>query len=530
MTRLLPQRRTAVTVALLAALTAGTVGACSSTPSSDAPATGGSAATGEVDPNAVLRVSASSPFQNLDPAQPAPGGYPYLTLIYDRLMMVDPKDEIVPGLATKWSFAKDGSYLELTLRKDVTFHDGAPFDAAAVKANIERGQTLPTSTIKQDLADITGVDVVDPGTVRLRLKPGSGAVLPSALATAAGMMVSPKAIADGVDLKLAPGNAGSGPYVATEFIPNEKYVVKRAEGTYWDPNAGRLAGLEITRVAEGATRLNGVISGQTDLSFVSSANEVIQARQLGESGQLKVTTRPFRNVLGVLLRADKGDLKDKRVREAIARSVDPAAIGALFSDTCTPTRTLYPNSPWADPAAKYPHEFDLAKAKALVAEAGGAKVTISFSAGTNTEQPATAIQAAMAQAGIDATLNPTPNSETEARFIAGDFELEVSNTFNPRLDPAGTVNNYLLGNYKLATDPAAVAPIAAKAGDPRASVEERAKSYHELWDTLLGEAWFIPMCNLTSATISTPKVVGAEQLPWTNLGLFDLRTVAMTKG
>ncbi|SCL69820.1 ABC transporter substrate-binding protein [Micromonospora peucetia] len=525
MSRLPHHRRLAVAVSLLATLA---VGACSGTPTSNPGATG--AGTGEIDPNAVLRVTASSPFQNLDPAQPAPGGYPYLTLIYDRLTMVDSRDEIVPGLAVSWTYAKDGSYLELALRDDVTFHDGTPFDANAVKVNIERGQTLPTSTIKQDLADITGVTVVDARTVRLNLKPGTGAVLPSALATAAGMMVSPKAIADGVDLKRAPGKAGSGPYVATEFVPNEKYVLKRAEGTYWDPNAGRLAGMEITRVPEGATRLNGVISGQTDLSFVSSANEVVQARQFGEAGQLKVTTRPFRNVLGILLRANMGDLKDKRVREAIARSVDPAAIRALFADTCTPTRSIYPGSPWEDPAATYPYEFDLAKAKALIAEVGGAKVSISFSAGTNTEQPATAIQAAMSQVGIDAKLNPTPNSETEARFIAGDFELEVSNTLNPRLDPAGTVSNYLTGNYKLATDPEAIAPIVAKAADPRSSVEERAKQYHQLWEQLFTEAWFIPVCNLTNATVASPKVVGAEQLPWTNLGLFDLRTVAMTKG
>ncbi|MDT0530491.1 ABC transporter substrate-binding protein [Micromonospora sp. DSM 115977] len=523
MSRIPHHRRLAVAVSLLATLA---LGACSGTPTSDPGATG----TGEIDPDAVLRVTASSPFQNLDPAQPAPGGYPYLTLIYDRLTMVDSRDGIVPGLATSWTYAKDGSYLELALRDDVTFHDGTPFDATAVKVNIERGKTLPTSTIKQDLAAITGVTVVAAHTVRLNLTPGTGAVLPSALATAAGMMVSPKAIADGVDLKRAPGNAGSGPYVATEFVPNEKYVVKRAEGTHWDPDAGRLAGMEITRVPEGATRLNGVISGQTDLSFVSSANEVVQARQLGEAGQLKVTTRPFRNVLGILLRADMGDLKDKRVREAIARSVDPAAIRALFADTCTPTRSIYPDSPWADPAATYPYEFDLARAKALIAEAGGAKVSISFSAGTNTEQPATAIQAAMAQAGIDATLNPTPNSETEARFIAGDFELEVSNTFNPRLDPAGTVDNYFTGNYRLATDPGAIAPIAARAADPRSSVGERATQYHQLWQRLFTEAWFIPLCNLTSATIASPKVVGAEQLPWTNLGLFDLRTVAMTKG
>ncbi|MBQ1069294.1 ABC transporter substrate-binding protein, partial [Micromonospora sp. D75] len=128
MSRLPRRRRLAVAASLLAATLV--VGACSATGTGDPGAT-----TGEIDPDAVLRVSASSPFQNLDPAQPAPGGYPYLTLIYDRLTMVDSTDQVVPGLAKKWTYAQDGSHLELALRDDVKFHDGTPFDANAVKVN-----------------------------------------------------------------------------------------------------------------------------------------------------------------------------------------------------------------------------------------------------------------------------------------------------------------------------------------------------------------------------------------------------------
>ncbi len=61
--------------------------------------------------------------------------------------------------------------LELKLRKGVTFHDGAPFDAAAVVANIERGQTMEGSTVVAALKSITGTDIVDEHTVRLRLAP-----------------------------------------------------------------------------------------------------------------------------------------------------------------------------------------------------------------------------------------------------------------------------------------------------------------------------------------------------------------------
>ncbi|MEV0971113.1 ABC transporter substrate-binding protein [Microtetraspora glauca] len=516
-------------LALATAAVAAVAGCGGSGTDGAASAPGRTASAGDISPSAVLKFTSSAPIQNLDPVTHVPGGYPYLALTYDRLLMLDAKDTVIPGLATEWSFAKDGSYLELKLRKDVTFHDGAPFDAEAVKVNIERGQTQPDSTIKADLKDITGVEVVDDHTVHLKLKKGTGVALPSVFTGHTGMMVSPKAIAAGADLKNNPGTAGSGPYIVTEFVPNEKVVVKKAD-SYWDPAAGRLGGIELLRVPDAATRLKGVQTGQTDLSFVSSANDVVQAEQLAKSGVLQQNTTTFRNVLGVLLRADNGDLAKPEVRQAIAHAIDPNQVTALFSGKCTATRSLYPaDSAWADPGYTYPYAYDPAKAKALVQSVGGAKVSISFAAGTNTEQPANVILAAMTEAGIDAELNPVPNSELEPRFIAGDFQLEVSNTFNPRIDPAGTVDNYLLGGYGLATDPGLIKKTTTEAADPRLTEQERAPKYREVWGKALEQVWFIPLCNMTNAAIYNDKVVGADNVPWANLGLWDLRGVALTK-
>ena|SRR5690606_4273587 len=67
----------------------------------------------EIDPNAVLRFTAAAPSRNLDPVlQTSYGGWGYLVLIYDRLTTIDKDDNVQPGLATEWSFAEDGSYLE----------------------------------------------------------------------------------------------------------------------------------------------------------------------------------------------------------------------------------------------------------------------------------------------------------------------------------------------------------------------------------------------------------------------------------
>ncbi|MFC0865840.1 ABC transporter substrate-binding protein [Sphaerimonospora cavernae] len=520
--------RTRLRCLAMAAAAAVVVAGCGAS-GTDESATQGADANAGAAVNSVLKFTSSAPIQNLDPVTHVPGNYPYLALTYDRLLMLDADDNIIPGLATDWSFAEDGSHLQLKLRQDVTFHDGTPFNAEAVKINIERGQTQTDSTIKADLKDITDVEIVDDHTVNLKLEKGTGVALPSVLTTQSGMMVSPKAIADGVDLKKNPGKAGSGPYIITEFVPNEKVVVKKAD-SYWDPNAGKLAGIELERVPDATTRLKGVQTGQTDLSFVSSANDVVQAEQLAKTGALRQSTTTFRNVLGVLLRADQGDLAKPEVRQAIAHAIDPKQIVALFSGKCAPTRSLYPaKSVWADPSYAYPYEYDPAKAKELVKSVGGAKVSISFASATNTEQPANVILAAMKDAGINAELNPVPNSELEPRFIAGDFQLEVTNTFNPRIDPASTVDQYFLNGYRLATDAKLIEKTAAKAADPRLDEKTRVPMYHDLWKTALEQVWFIPLCNMTNAAIYNDKVVGAERVPWANLGLWDLRGVAKTK-
>ncbi|MGW1062773.1 ABC transporter substrate-binding protein [Micromonospora rubida] len=485
----------------------------------------------EIDRDAVLRVAWALPMPTLDPMLlTSVASQGNLSPVYDRLIQVDGKDKLLPMLATSWQYSGDGEYLELKLRSDVKFHDGTTFDAAAVKANIERGKTHPKSTVKGALKSITSVEVIDPTTARVHLVKGQGAELPSLFSSNAGMMISPKALADpSRDLTNNPGDAGSGPYVVTAFVPQEKITMKRAP-SYWDPKVGQLAGLEVSRVANNTTRLNGVSAGELDITGVSAPNDLTRAADLAGRGTFNIDKVQFRNVMSLFLDAKKGNLADLKVRQAIAHAIDPEKIAALFSGTCTPYRQFYPEDSW--PALKgyqYPYTPDLAKAKQLISEAGGAKFELTFSAQTNTEQPANVIQAALKDAGADVKLVPVPNSEHDARYQAGDFDSMVSNGFNPKIDPAETMATYFLGSYRIAADPATVKPLADQAANPTLPEAERAKIYQQIWEKVLQEAWFIPICRQTHAIISSPKVINAEGLPWANLGYMDLRSVAMVK-
>src|SRR5258708_14459342 len=174
----------------------------------------------------TVRVGLGSDPDILDPA--IGGSYDgrvVFAALCDKLVDIDASLQFVPQLATEWSWGEDARSLTLKLRQGVVFHDGEAFDAAAVKANIERYKTMPESKRKAELALVSGVEVIDPATVKLQLS-RAYAPLVAVLSDRAGMMVSPKAAA------AAGPQAGerlvcSGPYRFTERVAQDRIVVDR---------------------------------------------------------------------------------------------------------------------------------------------------------------------------------------------------------------------------------------------------------------------------------------------------------------
>ena len=81
--------------------------------------------------------------------------------IYDTLVRVDEHNAIVPDLATSWSYGANNTKLVFTLRTDVTFHDGTPFNADAVVFNINRILAAPTSPRFSEISTVQSVQAVD---------------------------------------------------------------------------------------------------------------------------------------------------------------------------------------------------------------------------------------------------------------------------------------------------------------------------------------------------------------------------------
>src|SRR4030081_925090 len=118
----------------------------------------------------ILRISAPANPSSLDPATGGAGSdHAFLFTMYDTLTEWDfetlkPK----PGLAESWSFV-DPTTLVLNIRAGITFHDGSPLDAEAVKFNLERNKSDQKPNIKADLGSMVTAEVTGPmqGTLKL---------------------------------------------------------------------------------------------------------------------------------------------------------------------------------------------------------------------------------------------------------------------------------------------------------------------------------------------------------------------------
>jgi peptide/nickel transport system substrate-binding protein len=212
---------------------------------------------------AGLRIGLQSDPDALDPATGTSfTGRIVFAALCDKLVDIDPRMEVVPQLATAWSWSADGLALTMTLRDGVVFHDGERFDAAAARENLERYRTAPLSRRKAELKAVSAVEAPDPRTLVLRLSEPFAPLL-SVLADRAGMMMSPKAVAAAGE-RVGANPACSGPFRLARRVPLERIVLERFD-RYWDPGAIHVDGIEFMMIPDNTVRLVNLRAGQLDL-------------------------------------------------------------------------------------------------------------------------------------------------------------------------------------------------------------------------------------------------------------------------
>jgi peptide/nickel transport system substrate-binding protein len=388
----------------------------------------------------TLRFGLDFDLDTLDPARS--GSYIERAVnasLCDQLMDIDGTAKIVPELATSWEWSEDHLALTLHLREGVTFQDGAPFDAEAVRANLERYRTAPYSARRTELKPVLGEDIVDPHTLRIRLATPY-APLPALLANRSGTMLSPRILGGTAD-EIAAHPVCAGPFSFVERVPQDHITLQRFPG-YWNASAVTLDRIEFRIMPDSTVRLVNLQSGQLDIANRLAATDV---PTVAGDKRLRVEKSPslgFEMMIFNLAHGPQSDTPfahDVRIREAFAKSLDRDGINqAVFEGRFVPSnQTEAPHSFWWDPAHPVPPR-DLAGAKARLAAAGvpHPKLTLSVVNNPTDVQVGEVIQSMAAEAGFDVSLQKGESVSLTQAAIAGDFQAELA-IWSGRPDPDG---------------------------------------------------------------------------------------------
>jgi peptide/nickel transport system substrate-binding protein len=407
---------------------------------------GGSAdESGEPRPGGTLQMGFHHYPATLDP-HAGDNGFDVVVLnpIFDRLVNLDPEtQEPIPGLATAWEFSPEG--IDLTLQEGVTFHDGTPFDAEAVKFNIERAKGLGET--ESELQDVESVNVVSEHEVRLNLARPNAALVPI-LARRAGMMISPTA-AQAPDADVDAEPVGTGPYQLASRVTDESIVLERYEG-YWQDGVAHVDQLEFTIIDDSRTRLNALLSDQVDMALYLEPADLERAQQAEGQGMV-VATAPSEALQRCQFNlGGDGPVSDPLVREALNYGINREAMEQVLTmgEGVVSGGEIFalPSNHWAYPSDVLPqYSYDPEKATDLLEEAGyddGLTIRLAGYQTTLSDQITAMLEEQLSQIGV--TLEPTIFDLTEvtSAYLEGGHDMYCG-LQGPRPDPWGTLQHWL---------------------------------------------------------------------------------------
>jgi len=367
-----------------------------------------------------------------------------LYLAFDTLVQYGSDFSIRPELAESWETSTDGKRILFTLRQGVTFQDGTPFDAAAVKWNIDQRLDERINSPQRQLLTpiVASVDVVDPYHVAFNLVTPSPVL--SLLGERVGFMVSPTAWHQrGPAFGSQP--IGTGAFVLKEWTRGSRVVLER-NPNYWRVGLPYLDRIVVQDLAGSIIGVQRLLTGEIDY-----VDQLPPADVLPIEKRIGIVLKPIKVGRWYFLQwhVNEAPFDNPKLRQAFAHAIDRARLNEIImrgqgavSEGPTPEGLW-----WYDPALKsYPH--DPVRAKELLAEAGyanGFEYVLSTPQVTVFQQINQLLQEQLGAVGIKVQLQPVAASEWYARVVSGTTNLTPTR-WTERADPDGLL--YILFDGK----------------------------------------------------------------------------------
>ena len=350
--------------------------------------------------------------------------------VFDPLTLFAEDGSIQPNLLESFESNEDFTVWTLTPREGITFHDGTPFDAAAIKANLDAH--LASFLTAKTLINVDNVALSDDGASAVVTMKSPWNRFPNFLSGQIGYQASPTwlaAVADNPELAAEP--VGTGPFVFESYEVGGSFVATK-NADYWRADEGLpyLDEIEYRVLADGQARKNALLSGDIDIMHTSAGLVINDLRE--EDGVELTESSSFGETNYTLMNVGTPDshISDVRVRRALALAVDNNVVlerrgdgvGQVANGPFSPDQKGYLED------SGYP-EYDPEAAKALVeeykAEKGIDTVDIAY---TTTTDPANLetgelVKQFWDEVGFNVELAQIEQGSFIVTALTGDFEM-----------------------------------------------------------------------------------------------------------
>jgi peptide/nickel transport system substrate-binding protein len=405
-----------------------------------------------------------------------------ISLPYASLTRLDENGDVEPSLAESWEYSEDGRALTFTLREGLTFSDGEPLDAAAVKTFFDRGTSQEDSHLRDQLAGLESVTADSETEVTLHLS-AVDYQIPYLVAGRTGAIASPAAGEDPEQLAIEP--VGAGPFVLTEFVPESQATFEK-NPDYWDAENIHIDKLVLKPALDAATVVAAVQSGSVDVA-VLPATQV----EAAEAAGVEVTIETALTARDASINLNKAPFDDPRVVEALRYVFDRQA----FVDAVTAGRGSITHQPFPEgylafnPEVEDLWQYDPDRARSILSDAGYEEgdLSIGIAAQAGGDVAAELAQDQLAAVGIASTIEIVPAGSTtwqDEVYVAKSPQLALDGTIGRESPVANLLATYGPQGIMNLSGPHASEEFLAALDAVRATPIDAPEYQQVLWDAV----------------------------------------------
>ncbi len=367
-------------------------------------------------------------------------GIMYARTVFDTLMILDINGKPQPNLAQSVTTNSDGTVWTITMRPNLTFHNGTPCDASAVAANFKAHQaSLLTGPA---LTPIQSIVVTSPLVVTITMKTPwvpFDFYLCGGIGAQFAFVAEPTWLATGSQTN----PVGTGPFIFQEWIPNDHFTATK-NPNYWRTGMPYLDSITYKPIPDADQILASLNSGVIDIlhTDTSSVTTALRANTSFAYCDDSVHVAGEPDMACMILNLSKPPFNNLKLRQAMAYATSSEQYVAVIDQNVNGTSNgvFTSNSPYYLTDNGYP-EFDLAKAKQLVSEVKASGAPVSFTLGHTPDPKGSQIgeflQQALQEAGMQVTLVPILQDSIINVALTGAFEALTWRQFgaiNPDLN------------------------------------------------------------------------------------------------